>query len=609
MNRVTENKSSSKTFESAWVGVQEQEMLRFMEKTYGELSEPEKICAIFVSLFLKAGHVCLPMDRSPKEWAQLLELDQVYVNQFSEKPYSTENLSGSKIIGKSNEKKPLVLNGACLQFYRYRSYETELMRWIEKRGQFEQPSFSEKDASKIIDELFPHQTGEIDWQKTAAALSLTKPFLIISGGPGTGKTTTVARILALHQKMSDRKLRIALAAPTGKAAGRMGEALQRELNQMNLSAEELSSFPREAKTIHRLLQGVEERGLLPPAEKSLLRYDLVIIDEASMIDLTLMYRLITHLAEDTRLILLGDRDQLASVEAGSVFADLCQKEGNGFTEETLHFLNKMGIEKKIPQLDDDSQLNDSIVYLTKSYRFSEESGIGRLAAAVKAQDCDRSILEELIDQYDDLEYHPFNYNSENVKSIVSRLIDQVKHVSGFDDPHTLLQYWKQMIWLVVLRRGLEGADHLNQMAEQIIALSRTVKMEEGWYHGRPVMITQNDYNLGVFNGDMGVCVKDRAGNHHVYIESGSELKRIQAKRLSHFTPAYFLTVHKSQGSEFNRINLLLPQRETPILTRELIYTAITRARESFALYGNMDRFLGGIRKRTQRFSGLGKELF
>jgi len=591
-----------------WIGTYEQEMIRFMEKEYGEITPDEKLFTVFTSLFLKTGHVCLPLDKSPEEWAVILELDEEAVSMMKTIESDRSFYRESKIIGRPGEQKPFIYDGKNLSFYRYRQYETEVLEWIEKIERFPIEIGSGTDSKEILGALFSDESEEPNWQKIAVALSLIKPFLIISGGPGTGKTTTVAKILALHQKFSGRKLRVALAAPTGKAAGQMGEALHRELNAMNFSVEELNNFPMEAKTIHRLLHGVEARGLLPPAEKSLLRYDLIIIDEASMIDLTLMHRLVTHLSDHTRLILLGDRDQLASVEAGSIFADLCRKPENGFSSEIRNYLKDVGVKGEIP-VQQTTGLNDSIVYLTKSYRFSEESGIGRLAAAVKSQQCDRSALEELFDLHDDLEAHPFNYSSESVKSIVIRLIDQVKHVSGFDDPHTLLQYWKQMIWLVVLRRGLEGADHLNQMAEQIISLSRTVRMEEGWYHGRPVMITQNDYNLGVFNGDMGVCVKDRAGNHHVYIESGSELKRIQAKRLSHFTPAYFLTVHKSQGSEFNRINLLLPQRETPILTRELIYTAITRARKSFVLYGDMGRFMAGIRKRTQRFSGLGKEPF
>jgi exodeoxyribonuclease V alpha subunit len=358
-----------------WIGTYEQEMIRFMEKEYGELSPDEKLCAVFTSLFLKTGHVCLPLDQSPQEWASILELDEQAVSLLKDIEPDHSLYSESKIIGKPGDRKPLIYDGNNISFYRYRQYETELLEWIEKKGRLPLETGTGTDPKEILNSLFPDESEEPNWQKIAVALSLIKPFLIISGGPGTGKTTTVARILALHRKMSGRKLRVALAAPTGKAAGRMGEALYRELNMMNLSEEELSDFPREAKTIHRLLYGIEERGLLPPAEKSLLRYDLVIIDEASMIDLTLMHRLITHLGEDTRLILLGDRDQLASVEAGSVFADLCQKEDNRFSSETLRYLEEMANESAIPLLED-SGLNDSIVYLTKSYRFTKESGIG-----------------------------------------------------------------------------------------------------------------------------------------------------------------------------------------------------------------------------------------
>jgi exodeoxyribonuclease V alpha subunit len=365
-----------------WAGVPEQEMIRFMEKEYGSLTSDEKLYAVFASLFLKSGHVCLPLDKSAAEWARILELDDVSVSMLESVTHGRSKITEGMIIGRPGDFKPLIIDNNKLSFHRYRQYEIDLAEWLNKKSSVTTSFKPDKTAKELLDLLLPLGGDETNWQKAAAALSIIKPFLIISGGPGTGKTTTVAAILALHQMLFGKQLRVALAAPTGKAAGRMGESLHRELSSMNIAGLHPELFPREAKTVHRLLRGVEERGLLPSAKKELLRYDLVIIDEASMIDLNLMHRLLKHLSDDTRLILLGDRDQLASVEAGAVFADLCRKESNRFSKESLSFLGDLGIKTDIPEIEE-SGLKDSIVYLTKSYRFDKDSGIGLLADMVK----------------------------------------------------------------------------------------------------------------------------------------------------------------------------------------------------------------------------------
>jgi exodeoxyribonuclease V alpha subunit len=590
-----------------WAGVPEQEMIRFMEKEYGSLTSDEKLYAVFASLFLNSGHVCLPLDKSAAEWARILELDDVSVSMLESVTHGRSKITEGMIIGRPGDFKPLIIDNNKLSFHRYRQYEIDLAEWLNKKSSVTTSFKPDKTAKELLDLLLPLGGDETNWQKAAAALSIIKPFLIISGGPGTGKTTTVAAILALHQMLFGKQLRVALAAPTGKAAGRMGESLHRELSSTNIAGLQPELFPREAKTVHRLLRGVEERGLLPSAKKELLRYDLVIIDEASMIDLNLMHRLLKHLSDDTRLILLGDRDQLASVEAGAVFADLCRKESNRFSMESLSFLGDLGIKTDIPEIEENG-LKDSIVYLTKSYRFDKDSGIGLLADMVKKRESDPGVYQELFKGQEELKHVPFDYSAESIRKLTSAIIDKVNGASGIHDPKKMLRHWKQMIWLVVLRRGLEGSEYLNQMAEQVISRSHTVKREGEWYHGRLVMITQNDYNLGLFNGDMGVCLMDEEGIFSVYIESGAKLKKVRAGRLVHYQPAYFLTVHKSQGSEFDSVNLLLPNRDTPILTRELIYTAITRARKSFSLYGSMERFVSGSQKVMERYSGLSDRL-
>ncbi|MDR9367105.1 MAG: exodeoxyribonuclease V subunit alpha [Balneolaceae bacterium] len=593
-----------KGLESGWIENYEREMLRFLEKEYGDLSEDIRMCAVFTSLFIKAGHTCLPLDRSPKEWVEILGLDVENPNMFTSEKLKISDVKSSQIVGSDGDMKPLILTDNRLTYRRYWYYEYIAGQWIIENSSKKSTIGISDISVQILNDLFPDSSKEPNWQKVAAALSLMKPFLIISGGPGTGKTTTVARILALHQRLSKERLNIALAAPTGKAAGRMGEALNDELENLKLSEEELRHFPSEAKTVHRLLSGTESRGLLPPVEKKNLRHDLIIIDEASMMDLSLMYRLVDHLSENTRLILLGDKDQLASVEAGAVFADLCRKVENGFLPETFKELKQLGFESDLPE-HEESEISDSIVYLTKSYRFDKSSGIGRLSEIVKNQNNENANLDLIFDEYKDLRFQPFNYKKKDLQIILDDLKQRIKTCSGIQTAEEILDFWKQSIWLMVLRRGLTGTERLNRLIEEQLAAERAVQMEKGWYHGRPFMITQNDYNLGIFNGDMGVTLVDEDDSIWVFVESGSEIKKFKPHRLSHFDPAYFLTVHKSQGSEFDRVNLLLPQKDTPILTKELIYTAITRARESFELYGNLKLFSEGIQRETQRFTGLG----
>jgi len=435
---------------------------------------------------------------------------------------------------------------------------------------------------------------------------MIKPFLIISGGPGTGKTTTVAKILAMQMMSSKEPLRIALAAPTGKAAGRMAESLYREIDRLNVPEEKRSQIPKDAATLHRLLYGLDRGGLLPDFDKKTLRYDLIVVDEASMIDLNLMYRLISHIGEKTRLILLGDKDQLASVEAGSVFADLCQKPENGFRQETADNIKQLMPQTDLP-VKKQSILNDSVLYLTKSYRFDEESGIGNLASLVKQSEVTSDQIGSLINENPELKNQQFDFSKHSLEDLAKSLSVQVETVKEIRNAKKLLKFWKESAWLTVLRRGPEGSRELNRLVEKILVLQRTVQPENGWYHGRPVIITRNSYAMGVFNGDLGVCLKDSDGKMTVYVESGSEIKKLQPNRLTDYAPAYFLTVHKSQGSEFDHVNLLLPKRDTPILTRELLYTAITRARSSFHLYGNLELFTKGVQRETVRYTGL-KEL-
>ena len=589
--------------DQGWIEQYEQEAVRFLESEYGELSQSERLCFVFTSLFQKAGHTALPLYLSPVEWAYRLDLGEISYAMLPEVPINREQLSNSSIISADDQFTPLVLEDGLISFRKNRSRERGLLKRLSLLNSENTDPVITPLQRNLLQKLFNATGTEPDWQKTAAAMSLIKSFMIISGGPGTGKTTTVARILALHQQLNHYSLKIALAAPTGKAAGRMGEALNNELNKLGLTADERAAFPSEAKTVHRLLLGTESRGLLPPVEKKRLRYDLIIVDEASMIDLNLMYRLVTHLSDHTKLILLGDKDQLASVEAGSVFADLCRKPSNAFTPESAALLKRLGVDQDLPEKNQ-AELDDSILYLTKSYRFGSDSGIGTLAAAIQKGEGDPSDIQAIISKFDELQHTDFNFTAEQLDSLLKEPVEMIAAAAKHSDPGDLLAYWKKTARLSVLRHGLTGSDRLNQLVEERISTMRVARVQNGWYHGRLIMVTQNDYNLGVFNGDLGVCLENEEGALWVYVESGSQLKRIHPGRLMNVNSAYFLTVHKSQGSEFDQVRLLLPRKDTPILTRELIYTAITRARTSFSLLGDLNLFEKGVFRKSERYTGL-----
>ncbi|MFO7798890.1 MAG: exodeoxyribonuclease V subunit alpha [Rhodohalobacter sp.] len=586
-----------------WVETYEQELVRYLESRYGKLTDMEKLIAVFTSLFLKAGHVSLPVDQSPKEWAGHLDLDNPSALQLPEIQLDRAELKSNRLIG--DEERPFILHGDRISIRRFFMYEKQIADWITGRSEAN-IDLQKEFSIDYFQSLFEGKSESPNWQKVAVAMSMIKPFLIISGGPGTGKTTTVAKILAMQMMSSEDPLRIALAAPTGKAAGRMAESLYEEIKRLNVPEEKRRHLPKEAATLHRLLYGMDRGGLLPDFEKKTLRYDLIIVDEASMIDLNLMYRLISHVGENTRLILLGDKDQLASVEAGSVFADLCQKPENGFLKDTAERVFRFIPEADLP-VKDQSVLSDSVLYLTKSYRFDAESGIGKLAAKVESGNTTVEEIVVAMDQRSDLTHATFDFSRDSLEDLAKTLAGQVKKAREISDVREVMAFWKSSAWLTVLRRGPEGSRELNRLVEKILVLQRMVQPENGWYHGRPIIITRNSYSQGVFNGDLGVCTRDEDGKVKVYVESGSEIKKLQPNRLTDYAPAYFLTVHKSQGSEFEDVNLLLPKRDTPILTRELLYTAITRARSSFNLYGDLDLFAKGIQRETLRYTGL-KEL-
>ncbi|ELG5188571.1 exodeoxyribonuclease V subunit alpha [Vibrio vulnificus] len=475
-----------------------------------------------------------------------------------------------------------------------------------------------------LDHLVPHAAC-INWQKVAAAVALTRRFAVISGGPGTGKTTTVTKLLAaLIEQAGAQTPTIRLVAPTGKAAARLTESIGKAVQSLAVEPSLKALIPTEASTLHRLLGAIPGSAEFRHHSQNPLHLDVLVVDEASMVDLSMMYKVIDALPKHARLILLGDKDQLASVEAGAVLGDICAFSASGYSAEQAATLTKLTGYQALPKSASRlAPVADSLCMLQKSYRFDARSGIGQLAKAINAGSV--AALESVWQrEFSDIEHHPLDASHYN--HMLQTLISEYSHYlarialtqqhlepkereSSADRAKAGLNLFHRCRLLCAVREGNFGVAGLNLRIERALAARNLIKVkDEIWYHGRPVMVTRNDYALGLYNGDIGICMWDDTDEDprlKVYFElADGSVKAVLPSRVPEHETAYAMTIHKSQGSEFDFTLMILPADFSPILTRELIYTGITRAKKRLALYADLQVLKRGMKIKTQRASGL-----
>lgn len=519
---------------------------------------------------------------------------------------------------------PAFAVGGPLQFFagrlyltRYAEYEKVLANRFS--AMVERQSKVDEDALReLLEYYFPSQQGEINWQKVACANAAVNGFSIITGGPGTGKTTTVTKLLAILQSLnSQAPLTIKLVAPTGKAAARLSESIKTAKVKLELPLALSALIPAEGQTIHRLLGVVPFSNKFRYTQDNPLHLDVLIVDEASMVDLGLMAKLVNALPHHATLILLGDKDQLASVDTGCVLGDLCQTlklgEIPAYSEQHRARLSTL-CNAEIPATERHLtyRLADALAFLQKSHRFDAKSGIGQLALAVNNND-QKHLNRVLEAGYSDIEF--YSLDGDSYKNMLSRAAQAYSHYltelakgSAAKPIHDAFANYRL---LTAVREGHYGANELNRRIELSLSQQGLIDLTRRFYLGMPIMITANDYQLKLFNGDIGILMLDEQGElKAAFVNDAGETRYIYPARLPQFELAYVMTIHKSQGSEFAHTAMILPplQKAQQGVNRQLVYTGITRAKTKIELIAQKEVITLAMRKPIERSSGLYQRL-
>ena len=572
----------------------------------GAATDGDGVVARAAALLMRAaigGHICL----SPEELEEHAEAAGV------------SGVSAARLrsaiplhpwVSAADGPTPLVFEGDRLYLRRFREAEVRLACAIRERVSATPLDSALHALVGPFREIFPI-TAEVDWQGVAVAAGLRSRFCLITGGPGTGKTTTVARLLALLLEQNPT-VRVALAAPTGKAATRLGEAIRQTWDTLGMDAATRERLPATGRTVHRLLGYRPYDDSFRHNASDPLEHDVVIVDEASMVPLLLMDTLFAALRPDARIILLGDHDQLASVEAGSVLADLVAASG------AIQGAHGAGLARAyatlsgvtIPTTTVATPLRDAVVRLVKSHRFDDAKGIGALARAVRDGDADAALAA--LQQRDDTVVR--GPQSARDGSWLEVLAEPAGAVFSATSPNAALEAFGRIRVLCATNVGSAGTQALTERIEdRLDALGHDVTRT--FYRGRPVLLTRNDYALGLFNGDIGV-VWDEPDEDGVPIQRafianpdfGDSAKGFPLPQLPEAVTAWAMSVHKTQGSEFDTVVVVLPDADVRVLSRELLYTAVSRAKVRVIVVGPDETLRLAIARTARRGSGLSARL-
>ena len=574
-------------------------LARFIKMNISEATEFCLWLSVLVNSEINRGNVCLELAGIQHKSRELGWKHLPPVSELSAR------IQQSPVVGAEAEYKPLVLHNQRLYLNRYYHNEKSIADCLISMTAH--PSQLTGSELKQIDQLFS-STQQIDYQKLAAVVSARHQLSIISGGPGTGKTWTVSKILAFLL-LQNQALSIKLAAPTGKAAARLSESILKLRDQLPIDDVTKSLIPHQAVTLHRLL-GFHRYSHRPRFHKNnRLPCDVLVLDEASMIDQQMMAAVCAALADDCKLILLGDKDQLSSVEAGSVFADLSGGlQQTTFSAEQQRWM-KQATGYDLASQDSDFGLADQLVVLQKSHRFTDDSAIGQVSKSVNRGDIENSL--QLLKQSDKLASIRWQQPAQKQLAELYRQQASGTYLS-MTRAESIQQAFKlfgEYQILAAVWKGPAGVDTINSIIETYLKAQQGLTEYSEYYAGKPLMMTSNVYQYGVHNGDIGIIWPDAEGELKIWFEQvQGEYRVLSLSQLSEHKSAYAITVHKSQGSEFKHVLLILPATESAVTTRELFYTGITRAAESVEIWASESQLKMTIQQKTQRVSGLKERL-
>lgn len=569
-----------------------------------KVPSPElELAAKLVSNFRARGDVCVPLrDVTATEAGKMGSTEIPALKNWVKK------LRSSGVVGDPGEFAPLILDHSDrLYLQRYWKYEDELGRNLQARlGDKSPRDFDPGALAQAIAELFPDPS---DLQKVAAFVAATSRLCVISGAPGTGKTRTIVLICALLIRLAaKRELTFALAAPTGKAAARLKETIAQTGVSLRLPGD--LKLPADASTIQRLLGARGDSPHFRHNAKSPLTADVVIVDEASMIDLALLAKLFDAIRPDARIILVGDKDQLASVEAGSAFRDICTPGFElGVSVSLAEAFAKSTGEKLDGTSTDQAPIHSVVVELRRNYRFTPGAGIGELSSAVNRGDAVGAIA--VLKSGGSIRWRPTPSLKNFERELRERVFPRFEKLLKLSDPAVALKQLAEFAVLCALRRGPFGAETVNALLEGMLRETGLIEVAGRYHAGEPIIIVRNDYNVGLFNGDLGIVLPDAiTGELRVFFRGEEdEVLNFAPGRLPAHEPAFALTVHKSQGSEFRDALVILPERHAPVLTRELLYTGITRVRETVEVWASEEILRQTIERKIARSSGLRDRLW
>jgi exodeoxyribonuclease V alpha subunit len=573
-------------------------------------SEKLKPFIYLLSKRLSEGNICLPLSDITKEENE--KVAELYHAELS----TIEELCAEHLVHPESGQ-PFIIHKNKMYFQRYFHYETIILKKLKEFIGNEETVFEERvnlllSQKNVITKLFPKKSLQDsedtpDWQLVAAINAVINNFTIITGGPGTGKTTTVAKILSILFH-ANPDLKIALAAPTGKAATRMAESLKNANSDLDgFLTEKLETLI--PSTIHRLLKPIKGSHYFRHNHENLLNFDVVIVDESSMIDTALFAKLIDAISSKTRLILLGDKDQLASVEAGSLFGDLCKAlpATNQFSKERIQlihsFISNAAELSSVKMSENNHPLFQHIIELKYSHRFKNDEGIGKFSKAIIENN--PAGIESFFDHPD----HQVKIDWQNDEDIFNEFIRGYSSFIKETDTLSAIKKLNQLRVLCAIREGERGLYAINKKIENYLIQKRLIKYTGDFYENRPIMITGNNYELELFNGDVGIIRKNEKGVAMAWFENADgSLRSVFPAFISNPETVYAMTIHKSQGSEFNKVLIILPDQDIAILTRELLYTAITRAREKVIVQAKKEVILNAANARVKRTSGIAERL-